>query len=161
MTSKDRDSGGDTDLQTLPELWSRLHGITCLTFESRSEAGTGWDGTGRGDVRVSELSPNVLTFEESGAWSPRVGIETRFTNTFRWTAGNDSLRLEHLRFGVDNPVLLFDLIPSVHGEWREAESHHCGEDCYSGILKVVGPQIVFTWSVRGPRKQEAIRYLYS
>ena len=71
------------------------------------------------------------------------------------------MRLEHLRFGEDHPVYLFDLGPAGEREWRSVSPHLCGEDCYAAVLTVRDDGIVLRWSVDGPRKQEAIEYTYA
>lgn len=145
---------------SLADLWDRLREVTVMSFEARSAAGTGWNGTGAGDVVVTEPSPGVVVFTESGAWQPLGRGDIRFTNVFRWSRLDDSLRLEHLRFGPDQPVFLFDLAPGEDGVWREVSPHACGEDCYAGSLTAEGRHLLVHWTIRGPRKDESIRYVY-
>lgn len=147
-------------LVSLKELWILLRSVHALSFEARSEAGTGWNGIGGGLVSVSEPSLGVLIFDESGYWQPQGRRDIRFTNVYRWTLLSTSLKLEHLRFGVDNPVYLFDLVPTSDGEWRDVSPHICAEDCYSACLRIEGQQLIVTWSINGPRKRETIRYVY-
>ena len=94
---------------TLDSVWSRLGTIGELTFTTSSSASTGWSGSGTGTVDVAQPSSNILVYTEAGIWSPNGGKPLNFTNVYRWTLLPDSLRLEHLRFGPDNPVYLFDL----------------------------------------------------
>lgn len=147
-------------LNSLTELWERLRAVTAMSFEANSSAGTGWTGIGAGVVVVSEQSTDVLIFTESGSWRPLGRGDIRFTNVFRWSRLDESVRLEHLRFGSDYPVFLFDLAPGKDGVWREVSPHACGEDCYTGSLIVDGPQLLVHWTIRGPRKDESIRYIY-
>ena len=93
----------------LETVWSRIAGVRDLTFNASSDASTGWTGTGVGTVEVSHPTSEQLVFTESGTWTPTGGKPTSFTNVFRWTLLSTSIRLEHLRFGVANPVYLFDL----------------------------------------------------
>ncbi len=76
-----------------------------------------------------------------------------------WTGTGSGL--EHLRFGEDHPVYLFDLALAGEREWRSVSPHLCREDCYSAVLIVGDDNIVLRWSVNGPRKQETIEYVYS
>ena len=99
-------------------------------------------------------------FDESGTWTPESGKALPFTNVYRWSRVGDSLRLEHLRFGPDRPVFLFDMVENEHGDWREISPHVCGDDRYTASLAVHGEEIVVAWSIHGPRKRESIRYTY-
>ncbi|MBA4189568.1 MAG: hypothetical protein C0467_16405 [Planctomycetaceae bacterium] len=150
-------------MASLTEVWPLLLAVRSLRFDARSEAATGWNGIGIGVVTTSEPTAGVVVFEETGTWQPsdldRPAI--RFNNVFRWTVVGNSLRLEHLRFGPDNPVMLFDMAPDPNGDWREVSPHQCREDCYTASLTVEGHLLVVTWSIQGPRKRESIRYTYS
>jgi hypothetical protein len=103
-----------------------------------------------------------MTFAEEGTWAPDGGRELRFHNVYCWTrqAESGTLRLEHLRFGADNPVLLFDLSATDTGEFRSVSPHVCGPDCYEAALTVEGDRIGLRWRVHGPAKQEAIDSTY-
>ena len=70
--------------------------------------------------------------------------------------GGDTLRLEHLRFGEDRPVYLFDLAPAGDRGWRSVSPHLCSEDCYAAVLLVRDNGILLRWSIDGPRKKETI-----
>lgn len=70
------------------------------------------------------------------------------------------MRLEHLRYGADNPVFLFDLAHHSGCEWREAAPHHCADDRYSAVLTLDDHRIILAWTINGPRKDESIEYVY-
>lgn len=146
---------------TIDECMARLAVITKLSFTAASSAGTGWSGRGEGEVRVTRVGEDALRFDERGTWTPAQGKPTTFTNVYRWTRGDDALRLEHLRFGVDRPVFLFALAPTNTHEWRSVLPHVCSEDCYSGELTIAPNEIRLRWTVRGPKKDEDIRYVYA
>jgi hypothetical protein len=74
---------------------------------------------------------------------------------------SEAIRLEHLRFGPESPVLLFDLAPCGGGEWRNVSPHQCREDCYTATLAVNGERLMVRWSIQGPCKRESIGYIYS
>ncbi len=136
------------------EIWALLRKVRSLSFDARSGAGSGWDGVGRGSVAVSEPANGVVVFQESGTWQPGASGRpaVRFTNVFRWSARSESIRLEHFRFGPENPVLLFDLALSDNGDWREISPHQCREDCYTATMAVEGERLLVRWSIQGPRK---------
>lgn len=143
------------------QLWRLLGDVRCLAFVAASEAATGWNGCGVGTVVVSGAGDGGMTFHEAGTWRPDAGGEIRFRNVYRWTVLGDRVRLEHLRFGADHPVYLFDLVPGDDGAWRSDSAHVCGEDCYSAGLWVEDGEVVLRWAIDGPRKRERIEYRYS
>ncbi|QJW97661.1 hypothetical protein FTUN_5238 [Frigoriglobus tundricola] len=144
----------------LAELLSRLRAVRALRFDARSEAATGWNGVGAGTVTVSEPSAGVVVFEETGTWQPPDRPAIGFRNVFRWSVAGAVLRLEHLRFGPDEPVFLIDMAPGADGEWHEVRPHQCRDDCYTAAMKIEGGTLLVAWSVQGPSKRESIRYTY-
>jgi hypothetical protein len=145
----------------LERLWDMLGRVRSLSFVARSGKSGGWNGTGVGTVVIRRPGERTMIFTESGTWRPEVGTEARFGNVFRWTWAGELLRLEYLRFGEDHPVFLFDLAPGGEREWRSVSPHQCSEDCYAAVLTICNDNIVLRWSIDGPRKQEAIEYVYS
>lgn len=141
-------------------MWARLSTIRTLKFESVSRTGIGWSGVGSGQVEVSSPSDGVLVFSESGSWAQNGGREMRFSNVYRWSLGENAIALEHLRFGVDKPVWLFQLAPDENGLWREDEPHPCRDDCYFATMRMNGDEILLEWQVRGAKKDETISYIY-
>jgi len=143
------------------ELWFCLERVRFLKFVACGRDNTGWNGNGSGTVAVTAPSETVLTFTESGRWQPLGGQQTRFSNVYRWSLlGPESIRLEHLRFGADRPVFLFDLAPRSDGNWASIKPHVCREDCYSAELRLLDWGLGLSWAVTGPRKQERIDYEY-
>jgi hypothetical protein len=136
--------------------------VRSLSFVANSKAEFGWNGRGVGSVEVHEAANAVLLFHERGTWRPE-GREQdiRFSNVFRWTVCGGTIRLEHLRFGEDSPVYLFDLAPGGDREWRSVSPHLCSEDCYAAVLLIRDDGIVLRWSIDGPQKRASIEYLYS
>jgi hypothetical protein len=102
----------------LEELWDRFWRVGTLSFVARSARAGGWNGTGSGTVEALRAGEGTMTFIEAGIWRPEGGRATRFSNVFRWSVVGDAIRLEHLRFGADRPVHLFDLAPEDGGEWH-------------------------------------------
>jgi hypothetical protein len=143
------------------ELWDHLRRVTIVNFTAQSQSATGWSGLGSGAVVVESPAPEFLVFKESGTWQPIRGRETRFTNVFRWTIlGAKAIRLEHLRFGPENPVHLLDLSPHLDRTWVANGPHVCSEDCYSADLQLHENGLNVQWSITGPKKNELIRYAY-
>jgi len=142
-------------------LWEVLQRVRSLQFVARSESATGWNGSGSGEVIVESPTSDILIFKESGSWQPPSGQNIRFRNVFRWSLlGPQTVRLEHLRFGAEHPVYLFDLAPSAESAWASVSPHLCSEDCYSAELKLKENGLSLRWTVTGPKMQETIAYDY-
>jgi hypothetical protein len=146
---------------TLEQLWERLGSVRAVSFIAQSARPGGCNGAGSGTVLVERTAAGTMTFTESGVWRSEGGRDLRFANVFRWSVAGKAIRLEHLRFGADRPVYLFDLAPAGEREWRCVTPHQCREDCYAAVLIVCDDHIVLRWSIDGPRKQEMIEYTYS
>lgn len=141
-------------------LWSRLSDVQTLHFESQSRTGTDWNGVGNGRVEIEQPQEDVLIWRESGHWQQNGGRDIRFFNTFRWTRQEDKLSLEHLRFGENQPVFLFQLVPIDENTWRDAEPHLCRQDHYSARLVIQDQCLNLSWTVSGPTRDESINYCY-
>jgi len=145
-------------------LWLRLRQIQTCQFTSRSHSNpaTHWTGAGAGVVSVESPTADTLIFRESGDWQPAtVARSLRFRNTYRWTRHDTTIQLEHLRFGDQNPVYLFDLAPAPDGTWTSLTAHLCRQDHYTAQLVLECHRLVLTWTVTGPEKQDEIKYIYS
>ena len=144
------------------DAWQRLSEITALLFVAHSAKESGWNGSGNGTVYVAQLTANTITFTETGKWQPDVGRQLNFNNVFKWSRGEsgDAIRLEHLRFGPNNPVYLFDLAPQNEDTWQSITPHVCRDDLYSAIMTLAADQIELRWEIKGPDKDEDIQYSY-
>ncbi len=147
----------------LKAVWNRLSLMTSLRFKATSNAsGGGWNGEGRGSVVVESADPTTLLFHENGQWKSEEGKELTFTNMYRWTAllETHSLRLEHLRFGHNHPVYLFDLKQSDDISWQSVEPHVCRDDLYTAVMTFGADVLDLHWTIQGPTKNERIHYSY-
>lgn len=143
------------------KLFNSLRRVRSLRFVAHGERPTGWNGVGLGTVAIAEPAERVLTFSESGQWLPEIGQQTRFTNVFRWTIiSAECIRLEHLRFGPNRPVLLFEMVPSSSGVCCSVTPHVCQEDCYSAELRQQEWGLTLDWTISGATKSERIEYRY-
>ena len=147
---------------TLDVVWRRLASVQHLTFQATSTLATGWNGCGSGTVVVEHIDGDVLLFNEHGQWSPSGQAPLSFSNVYRWTWVRDTstIRLEHLRFGWDQPVYLLDFARSGDGRVLSVEPHVCRDDLYSAELAVADSRVRLDWSIKGPAKNEAIKYVY-
>lgn len=146
-------------------LWHKLSQIKTMTFaaKSKSAGGTsGWNGIGKGTVET-KLEDNAIVFHERGSWMSEENKRFDFSNVFRWTlkADNGVIALEHLRFGAQNPVFLFTLVPIDSHTLESLDSHVCNQDSYFGQVRCDKHFIQFNWRIIGPKKNEEIDYLYT
>lgn len=134
-----------------------------MRFNAKSAMGQrGWNGAGKGLVEVELADTHRTLFRESGRWNNGT-TELEFTNRYRWTlsANSQSIELEHLRYGSDNPVFLVELVKDSADTWMSANPHICGNDSYSVDINCSGSTISMLWKIRGPEKDEQIRTIYS
>lgn len=143
-------------------MLNALAAVTNLQFTAVSALGdAGWNGAGIGRV-VVERQGDALAFHEDGTWRTSAGATLSFKNVFRWTRlpVEKGCRLEHLRYGPDHPVFLFDLVSVAPNRYVSHTPHQCAADVYDGELTLSGSGIAFSWRIKGPRKDEVIRYRY-
>lgn len=142
-------------------IWERLRNINQVVFQFRSQKGG--EGIGRGEVLVEDRKDGKLIFRENGTWRGLNHQEFNFRNVFRWTLNwvEGFLTLEHLRFGIQNPVFLFHLVPASEKSLESVDAHLCGQDTYFGQIFIKPIAIDLSWRVLGPHKNDEIIYSYS
>jgi hypothetical protein len=148
--------------QVLLAFWEKLSDVNQLTFNAQSKESSGWNGKGRGEVKLTKEGHHILIFNEKGSWQDKHGGEMDFTNTFRWTLDrhNGVISLEHLRRGPNYPVFLFHLAPSTKHSLSSVDSHQCDSDTYFGQIHFDRFALRLNWRVIGPKKNEEIDYYY-
>jgi len=146
--------------QILTSTWQRLLSIKKMASHCSSTSVTGWNGKGEGQVVVTQVSEAAIIFEETGIWKSAHGLELNFKNSFRWSFCKSFLALEHLRFGMNRPVFLFNLTPAGPTSLQSECAHLCGEDAYFATLDNEESQIQLKWRVAGPNKNEEIATHY-
>lgn len=142
--------------------WQRLSRMTALRFVARSAHTSGWNGSGTGSVAVTQPNTHTITFTEVGEWQTDKGQQLSFNNVFRWTLddSSNSFRVEHLRFGPERPVYLFDLTLQNDATWQSMTPHVCRDDLYSAVMKLTMDGIELRWTIKGPQKNEGLLYCY-
>jgi Family of unknown function (DUF6314) len=121
-----------------------------------------WTCNGVGAVAIESPSAQIVIFNESGTSRLTSGRELRFTNAYRWSLVSRSVvRLEHLRFGPNRPVYLFDLAPQDESTWASVTPHHCRSDLYSLQFELGRDAVSLLWMIVGPGKREKIQCVYS
>lgn len=146
------------------ELFSKLTKISNFEFESSSgeKSQTGWNGSAKGSVTI-KIEQDLIYFKEQGRFKLNcTERETKIENEYIWQKiDSKRIRLFHARFGYDNLVTLFDLIPKDKNSWYSEKQHVCVNDLYSAELYILNNAIELIWQISGPKKQEKIKYLYS
>lgn len=124
------------------------------TFEPRK---------GISSVTVFSEEETVTLFER-GTWlSVHSREEIAYTNTLRFRFLKDSRRiaLEHLRYGKNRPVLLFELDQVGPFAYRSLAPYTCKEDTYTGSVLFDAHYIHLNWQVVGPKKNTSLRAVYT
>ncbi|RYF36219.1 MAG: hypothetical protein EOO38_27980 [Cytophagaceae bacterium] len=147
-------------MEKIETLWNALRQVHTLEFVAHSRSNTGWTGKGAGSVIVESPTPESIVFHESGLWHPTAGKNIEFRNIYRWLRSGDTVRLEHLRFGEENSVYLFDLAPDSDTVWSSVAPHLCRQDEYVALLEIQESVLSLHWKITGPAKNEEILYRY-
>ncbi|MED7789242.1 DUF6314 family protein [Francisella sp. 19X1-34] len=146
------------------DLFSRLTKINYFEFEASSgeKSQTGWNGNARGNV-TTKVEQDSIYFKEQGYFKlSNTDRETKIENEYIWQKiDSNRIRLSHARFGYNNLVTLFDLIPKGQDAWHSENQHVCVDDLYSAKLHILDSGIELIWEISGPKKQEKIRYFYN
>jgi hypothetical protein len=118
-------------------------------------------GKGIGDVSIVTVDDNVVLFEERGEWQG-FSQATKFSNVFKWTLDKLSglITLEHLRYGKDNPVLLFHLKPVSSFYLRSIDAQFCESQTRFGYAEFSQNAIRLEWRVVGYERDEEVQYSY-
>jgi Family of unknown function (DUF6314) len=147
------------------DFWERLKVVTSFTVRvcSCSQDQTGWNGKGHGEVFVQKEGGDILIFREQGSWLMQQNRTVMFSNVLRWTLDRSAgmISLEHLRFGLDNPVFLCCLRSVSDHFLRSVAPHVCKEDIYRLQVTLDQTSIRLYWRVTGPSKNEAMAHHYN
>lgn len=138
----------------LQTFWEKLSQVQKITI--RAQTG----GEAIGEVKVNKEKPNTLIFHERGRWMEGERIE--FSNALRWSLLFDEgmITLEHLRQGMNHPILLFHLAPVGARQLQSIDSHLCQSDCYFGRLELHPHSIHLIVKVLGRNKNQLNSYTY-
>lgn len=134
-------------------FWNRLAQVTGFTVHAKQNRQLNF---GRGSVVITHVSSEVLIYDEKGTW----GI-SNFTNKLRWTIDNNNamISLEHLRYGVNNPVFLIHFIADKESLVSPVP-HICANDRYCGKVILNNSSFHLIWTIKGPKKNEILDFFY-
>ena len=111
----------------------------------------------RGVLRVQRkmsMDEHILHITERGTWIDSNTGNIEFFDRYRWTLNRQQgvIRLEHLRYGVENPVFLCNFFPISSGYFRSETPHICRLDVYSALFTFNQSSLFLKWSIKGKNK---------
>jgi hypothetical protein len=143
----------------ITKYWNYLQATSLIRSYMHSSL---FQWIGEGMVQISNESNNICIFDERGKWKSQEGIELEFFNQLRWTLVDQQIFLEHLRYGLNQPVLLAAFKLSGKGHYLQStKDYFCGKDSYKGVIFLHSNLLVVRWSISGPAKKQTINYEYS
>lgn len=148
----------------LHTFWERLLRIKSLNVDAITRMEESSNARkGKATVLITMPSKNRVIFQEKGAWLFNGKVHTQFRNTFLWTLDPETslITLEHLRYGLSQPVFLFHLTPVNSSQLESVDAHLCGDDVYLGNINWNTDKLLFHWRIIGPQKNEELLYTYS
>lgn len=151
--------------EALSLLWKRLLRVKHLSFsaQSKAEHPSGWNGIGKAKVEIHRVASHSVIFKEEGNWTSHEGNQFDFKNALRWTwhGSKPLLILEHLHYGPEHPIVLFELKPMSQTQFEVVQPFFCKKDTYLADLYCDHHFIQLHWRILGPRKNEEINYIYT
>lgn len=140
----------------------RLSLIKHYKFIAASNKDDGLNGSGHGTVSI-ETDPinNILLFFEDGYFENTRG-KFKSHNIYRWAfkAFENCISLEHLRFGAENAVYLFDLVYDDNNLWSSQCPHLCDKDEYHAKMQLSDKAITLEWDIINKEEHIHIKYQY-
>ena len=142
---------------------TKLESISNFVFHSSSNNKmNGLEGMGSGEVKCVLENENALLFYENGRFNNSFNKSMKCNNIYRWSFDylDNKIALQHLRFGFDNPVFLFDLIFEKENRMVSQTPHICKDDKYSAEMMIETSAIKLNWIVKSQIKYNRMEYLY-
>ena len=160
LKEPERDSSSPNDKQSSPlshplvsKIWTLLESLNRVDLFALPE-----ERKGKGLVFPCKEGENQLILQETGSWEGEGS--TPYYNSFRFTKHFNFLSLEHLRFGKEHPVFLFDLIPQTETICISRSPHVCGEDLYYGTLELQEKKMLLMFDLKGAQMEERVSFTY-
>jgi hypothetical protein len=150
--------------QQLLHFWEQLGKVDQLICSTQSKAQEfplhKW---GKAEVSITAQSPTILIFQERGFWHIDHQPHTSFHNTYRWTLDLKAslIGLEHLRYGINQPVFLSHFAMARPFVFETVDPHLCAQDTYLGRIAWDQVSIQLYWRIIGPNKNEELDYRYT
>lgn len=147
----------------LKKFFNRLSKVSFLKLNASLKKGHQSDNKeGHATVLISQDHINELIFHEKGVWQTSFQ-EVAFSNTFRFTLDEKAqlISLEHLRYGFEKPVFLFNLTTNQPHFLESVNPHICSEDVYLGNIQWSKNGIVLSIRIIGPKKNDLLTYTYT
>lgn len=143
-------------------LRQNLSSPTHFSFEATTNRSyEGWAGRGSGKVTSFWHDDNTLIYEEEGVFVTQQQKTLKAKNTYCWRFEDLKVSLEHLRFGYEYPVFLFDLVQVDQMTWKSSCPHQCDLDQYHGTLILQEKGFKLNWLVQKGQEYNRMDYIYS
>lgn len=142
------------DLMRGAFLLSKWRKLPVFSLEGWTD-GVRWM-SGRGRVCWRREGKYLHLEERGDCWmdGPQAK-DSAFWNVWVFNFGAGStLGLGHARQG--QPKVLVELVWQKVGQWRSKEDHLCGKDVYHCQVEELPGEIVLSWRVRGPEKNQLL-----
>lgn len=141
----------------------RLVDISIFAFTSLSDNPlNGLDGIGTGEVKVVLENLNSILFYETGRFNNTLNKSVKCSNIYQWDfdLNKNRISLSHLRFGLNNPVFLFDLVFNSANKMISEKPHLCKQDEYHAEVFIEKDIIKLNWLVKSNIKYNKMEYEY-
>lgn len=162
-TREKKQPQAQAEIKELTQVFKKLKNVGTLSLQTTSRIGKNVETKkGHALVLAQAKADDEIVFIEKGSWDLGPGPATSFSNTFRWTLHRDRalIALEHLRYGENHPVHLFDLKLSKPNLFESQVAHECGADTYVGRLHWSSQGMELAVRVLGPGKNILLEYVY-
>ncbi len=111
-----------------------------------------------GKVNSRIMEEGIVIFNEIGNWKNKNKINVR--NKYKWKFSDKKIILFNLRNG-DSETKLITFYRKNKNKWDQENSHICYEDVYSAVLQIFENRIILSWKIKGPKKHQSIKIIYS
>lgn len=138
------------------EIQSLFREFQTIEFESKSAIGSrmNWNASGRGFVTVFEAQ-NILEFHEKIKLENGINCEDQKNWIFR----DDVIIFQRFNYGKLENIFEFERVEN--GQFAAKKIFHCAPDFYNAFLEILPRSAILKIEIRGTKKNEILRYVYT
>ena len=139
------------------EIFSRISKLHTESFDAENQLIHNLSGK----VEVEIVTGMEIIFKEYLRWENENNLLLNSKNVYRWSFLNTgNIKLDHLRFGKNNPVFLVELFKATENTWKSRGPHDCNSDLYFAELVLQNENPVLSWEVKGPSENYSLKTVY-